>query len=223
MGSDVATRTVVFADLVGFTAATDIHGDETAVDLARRLASATIAALPNRGLFVKAIGDATLCTFDEPIAAVGFVDRLLQIAAHEPDFPALCIGLDHGPVLAAHGDIFGSTVNIASRLSSAARPGQVLATSAVASSGLPIREVISLGPMQLRNISDPIEVFDLRFSIDTVERRVDPICQMLVRETTALRLGAGTNDEQWFCSRDCLDRFRFRRDSGRPLGEGRPE
>ena len=34
----MAELSIVFADLAGFTAAADVHGDETAVDLSTRLA-----------------------------------------------------------------------------------------------------------------------------------------------------------------------------------------
>jgi class 3 adenylate cyclase len=204
---DPPILTVVFADLVGFTAATDVHGDETAVDLAQRLAAATTSALGGRGRLVKMIGDAALCAFADPSVAVAFVERLLHNVVREPDFPALRLGLDHGPVLEANGDIFGSTVNIASRLSGVAQPGQILATGAVAAGDLGGRVARSLGSVQLRNIATPIEVFEIHFSVESEERRVDPVCQMLVGAATAVRLNVGTTGEQWFCSQECKNRY----------------
>jgi class 3 adenylate cyclase len=41
----VSVLMIVFADLAGFTAATDAHGDDTAADLAARLVQCAQAAL----------------------------------------------------------------------------------------------------------------------------------------------------------------------------------
>jgi adenylate cyclase len=52
--------------------------------------------------------------------------QLLEAAEADPELPDLRAGLAYGPVVARLGDVFGSTVNIASRLTSIARPGAVL-------------------------------------------------------------------------------------------------
>jgi adenylate cyclase len=49
------------------------------------------------------------------------------------DRPNMHIGITYGPVLHQFGDAFGTVVNLASRLTSLARPGTVLADTALAS------------------------------------------------------------------------------------------
>jgi adenylate cyclase len=50
----------------------------------------------------------------------------VERAEADEQFPDVRVGLAHGPVLARLGDVFGSTVNIAARLTSVARPARVL-------------------------------------------------------------------------------------------------
>jgi adenylate cyclase len=51
---------------------------------------------------------------------------LLDAAAADPALPPLRAGLAYGPVVSRLGDVYGSTVNIASRLTSIGRPGSIL-------------------------------------------------------------------------------------------------
>ena len=46
--------------------------------------------------------------------------------------PSLRVGVAHGPATSRGGDWFGSTVNLASRVTGQAKPGRVLATEPVA-------------------------------------------------------------------------------------------
>jgi adenylate cyclase len=58
--------------------------------------------------------------------------ELASRGADEDDpFPAVRAGIAHGAVVRRLGDVFGSTVNAASRLTSAARPGSVLVDAGV--------------------------------------------------------------------------------------------
>ncbi|HTY28569.1 MAG TPA: adenylate/guanylate cyclase domain-containing protein, partial [Mycobacterium sp.] len=49
----------------------------------------------------------------------------------DEDLPQLRVGLAYGPAVSRAGDWFGSSVNLASRVTSAARPGSVLVAEAV--------------------------------------------------------------------------------------------
>ena len=64
-------HTFLFADLAGFTALTEAHGDEQAADLAHEFESAAARLLPRHGAEqIKTIGDALMPRVDRPADAV---------------------------------------------------------------------------------------------------------------------------------------------------------
>jgi adenylate cyclase len=127
------TESVVFADLVGFTRLARQLED---VDLARMIdafesVSSQVVADSHAHL-IKTIGDEVLFTTADPTAATGAAFALHARAHSHPDLPELRIGIATGPVLHRMGDVFGSTVNLASRLTALARPGTTRVDAATA-------------------------------------------------------------------------------------------
>lgn len=119
--------TVGFADLVGFT------------HLTRELDEADLGALVENfestasdvvadcgGRVVKTVGDEVLFVADEAEVGAEIALRLSERLAATPDLPGLRVGVAMGTVLSRLGDVYGEPVNIASRLTSIARPGTVL-------------------------------------------------------------------------------------------------
>jgi adenylate cyclase len=118
---------VGFADMSGFTSLTRRATEAQLRDLLDRFESlATEVVGQNRGRIVKTIGDEVLFQADSAADAAEIALQLLEAAEADPELPDLRAGLAYGPVVARLGDVFGSTVNIASRLTSIARPGAVL-------------------------------------------------------------------------------------------------
>lgn len=118
---------VAFADLVGFTAASEHLPAAEVRQLAQALYRTVEAVVPARGgRIIKGIGDAVMFTTAEPLqCALASVEIVERVDA-EPLLPPVRIGIGHGPVLPGYADYFGRTVNLASRLSSVAEAGQVL-------------------------------------------------------------------------------------------------
>lgn len=116
---------VGFADISGYTALTR---DASEVELRRLLddfeAAVTDAVGMNTGRVVKTIGDAVLFTAEHPAVAANIALHLL--AQWPPTAPPLRVGLASGAIVDRLGDVFGSTVNIASRLTSISALGEVL-------------------------------------------------------------------------------------------------
>lgn len=125
-------RTFVIVDLVGFTAATHVHGDATAADLAEQLVALSEAALGDRDILVKSIGDAVLCACVDPDSGVRFLEGLFDAADEMVGLPLLRGGAAHGSAVERGGDYFGETVNMAERLADLAGGGEVLVTGVVA-------------------------------------------------------------------------------------------
>lgn len=128
---------VGFADLVGFT---EFSRELDEVELAALVegfeATAADVVIDYGARVVKTIGDEVLFTAETAERAADIALRLAETFAGE-EGPRVRIGLAFGPVLPLLGDYFGTTVNLASRLTSVARPGTVLVDEemAVALSG----------------------------------------------------------------------------------------
>jgi adenylate cyclase len=118
---------ICFADLVGFTRL----GEEVAPDELGRLAvrlealAGDVAEPPVR--LVKTIGDAAMLASPEPEPLLGAALSLIDAAdAEGEEFPQLRAGAAIGQALPRAGDWFGQPVNLASRITSVARPGSLL-------------------------------------------------------------------------------------------------
>jgi class 3 adenylate cyclase len=131
----VPTRahTFLFADLAGFTALTETHGDEHAADLVGDFCAAVRAILGDHGAVeVKQIGDALMLRVDDPTEAVALGLRIVHEIGSRHGFPTVRVGMHTGPAVERGSDWFGTTVNVAARVSAIAGGGEVLLTEATA-------------------------------------------------------------------------------------------
>jgi adenylate cyclase len=122
---------IVFADLSGFTRMASERGDESAVVAATTLQRhADATATRHGGRLVKLLGDGAMLRLND--ATVG-VDAALDLVETMSGEGALSshAGVHAGPVIERDLDVFGQTVNLASRIADVARPGEVLASQAV--------------------------------------------------------------------------------------------
>jgi adenylate cyclase len=118
---------VGFADIVGFTRRSrGMKTDELAHLVEVFESTAASIVTENAGRVIKTIGDEILFVADDPVAAGRIGLSLAEAQQRDKDFPELRVGLAHGTVMRRLGDVFGPVVNIASRLTSVARPGRVL-------------------------------------------------------------------------------------------------
>lgn len=116
--------TVGFADISGYTSLSRRTSDaDLAVLLERFESVATDAVGAHGGRVVKLIGDAVLFTAPDPATGVRIAVDLLS--AWPDGQPPLRAGIASGAILRRLGDVFGPTVNIASRLTSLAAPGDI--------------------------------------------------------------------------------------------------
>ena len=134
LGADEeTTATVGFLDIVGYTRLSrGLSADELRV-LLDRFESETSDRIASCGArVIKMIGDEVFFVADDPAAAAEVA--LDTVVSHEDadDLPSIRGGLACGEVLIRHGDVFGTTVNRAARLTPVARPGTVIVDDSVA-------------------------------------------------------------------------------------------
>ena len=129
------TLTVLVADIVESTRLNTGLGAERADEVRRmifgRFDDATVV---HAGTLIKTMGDGCLVTFpgaSEGVAAGVDMVLSLERLARQVTGLKLRVGIAVGDVTEDNGDVFGDAVVIASRLCSAAAPGQVLTTDLV--------------------------------------------------------------------------------------------
>lgn len=204
--------TFLFADLSGFTALTEAHGDEHAADLAAAFFAATRRLLGHHGADeVKTMGDAVMLHVPDAARALCLAVCLVDELGQQHGALAVRVGLHSGPAVPREGDWFGASVNLAARIAGLAESDEVLLsadTARMAGGPPPGRRLQPRGSVPLRNVSEPVEV--LAAEREDRTRRpgtIDPVCRMVVRP------GEGERTD-WngatvaFCSEGCRATFR---------------
>ena len=131
------STTVLITDMEGSTEFTEGRGDDAAMDLLRvheRIVRDIVAG--HRGREIKSMGDGFMIAFPTPDVGIACaLDIQEALARHNSDHPEQVIrvrmGINAGTVIEEGGDIYGTTVNAASRIAAKARSGQVLVSEAV--------------------------------------------------------------------------------------------
>lgn len=151
---------IVFVDLSGFTRLTEERGDDAAVRSATTLQRYADAVATRRGgRLVKLLGDGALLRFSEVKHGVEAALDLVEIMGAAGSLSAHA-GIHAGPVIERDLDLFGRTVNLASRIASVAGPGEVLASRAVveAADDASLR-FERVDERTFKGISDPVTLF----------------------------------------------------------------
>jgi len=168
---DPAIRTILFTDMVDSTALTQRLGDAAAMALLRVHDGIVRDALRTLGgREVKHTGDGIMAAFVSTAAAVRCAATvqlgLTRYNADQNQQPIqVRIGLAAGEPVEDHGDLFGASVQLAARLCSQARPGQILVSNVVvelcAGKGLRFEDQ---GDVLLKGFEQPVRVHAVTWS-----------------------------------------------------------
>jgi adenylate cyclase len=162
-GRDMA---VGFADLVGFTELGETIPVEELGSVAGRLAHLAGEVVVPPVKVVKQIGDAVMLVSPEPPAMVDAALRFVEASEEDPASPALRVGMAFGPAVNRWGDWYGSPVNIASRLTTRARPTSVLATEAMRDAASEGYNWSFAGEKRLKGLAAPLRTYRARRAED---------------------------------------------------------
>ena len=133
IGDEGELMGVGFADIVNFTRQSRSLTRSELAELIDDFEARSLEIISaHDGRIIKTIGDEILFVADRPedVAQIGL--ELVEERLRRAEFPELRVGLAWGPALARLGDILGPVVNVASRLTSTARPGKVLVDRSLA-------------------------------------------------------------------------------------------
>lgn len=127
-GTPVSHLAVGFVDIVGFTSRSKTLDESELVAWIEHFEDQCSGLVVDHGgRIIKNIGDEVLFVADDPADAAEIAMVMTARGADDSDdFPSVRAGVAYGEVVSRLGDVFGPTVNIASRLTSLARPGAVL-------------------------------------------------------------------------------------------------
>ena len=206
------TATFVFADIAGFTALTETHGDEEAAALVGEFTSAVRAELPAAGgSRLKTIGDAVMLAIPEPAAAIRLGLRIADELMLRHGSPTVRVGLHHGQAVEQDGDYLGAAVNLAARVSAEAAGGEVLLTGSTAALAPDLEGVVyePRGRRTLRNVREPCELFAaVRVGEGGATKLpCDPVCRMAVDPDRAAGRLVFEDTTYFFCSLACAGHF----------------
>jgi adenylate cyclase len=124
---------VGFADLVSYTSLSRQMNERTLANLVQRFENrcAEVIAVGG-GRLIKTIGDEVMFLAETPEGGAQISLALARAIRDDPELPQARVAFVWGRVLPRLGDIYGPTVNLASRLVSLTEPGSVLVDASTA-------------------------------------------------------------------------------------------
>ncbi|MFC6636909.1 adenylate/guanylate cyclase domain-containing protein [Sulfitobacter sp. JBTF-M27] len=153
---------ILAADMVGYTSRMERDEADTLTSLTAHF-DGIVAPLIHRhhGRIVKQMGDGLLASFDSAADAISCAVEWQQTPSAEAEPIRFRIGVSLGDIILQNGDVFGSGVNLASRLEQIAEPGGVLVSETVyrvlgASLGI---EWEDTGAHALKNVAEPVRAW----------------------------------------------------------------
>ncbi|WP_240796340.1 adenylate/guanylate cyclase domain-containing protein [Streptomyces sp. RFCAC02] len=159
---------VGFADLVGFTRLTRRLEEEELGELVEAFeTTAADQVAAQGGRLIKTLGDEVLFAADDAGTAADIGLRLVETLRADPMMPELRVGIAFGTVTTRMGDVFGNTVNLASRLTSIAPKDMVLVDGA-------LRDELtsaSLAPRSEKAADEEAPAQDYRFALQPLYQR----------------------------------------------------
>lgn len=160
---DPGIRTILFTDIVESTSLTQKIGDEAAMEVVELHDAIVRDALKDLGgREVKHLGDGIMASFVSAAAAVKCAARvqneIAKRAQEKTDQPVrIRVGIAAGEPVERHDDLFGVTVQLASRLCSHAAADQIVVSNVVAElcagKALPFED---LGEVTLKGFENPV-------------------------------------------------------------------
>lgn len=189
--------TVCFADLVGFTELGQEISPSDLGHIAGRLSDHTVDCVQPPVRLVKMIGDAALLVSHDSNAILLTALELMETVAADDELPELRVGVTRGHAISYGGEWFGTPVNVASKLTAAARAGHVVATSTVRHDAAPGLRWSRPHRRRLPGVRRTLELFEVHLLPESRhepwkgydDETVDDIKARLADSTAATRRG----------------------------------
>lgn len=191
---------ILFADVVGSTQLYEALGDDRARETVQQCLRVMKQATEHYGgTVIKTMGDEVMSTFPSADDALNAANQMQQRITNtirvetDDSHVSIRIGCHYGPVVAEDRDIFGAAVHTANRMTSQAKAGQIITTSALVEQLTPqwkalVRQIDVATP---KGQSDEVAVFEVLWqpeeatnmlpSIDPAARPPAPAARLRLR------------------------------------------
>jgi adenylate cyclase len=165
-----SSLTILAADIAGYTALTQANEDWTFARVTAVMSEVISILTSGPGRIVDRAGDGLLAAFPSAVealnAALAVRDRIAAFTAADPEGRRISfrIGINLGEVIISDGMVFGTVVNVASRLQNLAEPGGIIISGAAheATRGAHDRALEDLGGLEVRGLEQPVRCFRVR-------------------------------------------------------------
>ncbi len=208
-------RSFAFVDVSGFTALTELEGDERAVDVLTAFRALLRDICSRRGVRIaKWLGDGVMLVCVDTRPLVETILEVHYVVGHVGAVESVSIrsGITCGDVILMEGDDYiGHCVNVAARLCDLASAGEALAAPAVMSHLPSWGHVVSETHVALRGVEKPVPASSIRMAGRGADGSHDPICGLPLTQDTAEEIAHDVRGSMvLFCSSGCVDTWRRR-------------
>jgi class 3 adenylate cyclase/HEAT repeat protein/Arc/MetJ family transcription regulator len=172
-----------FSDIQGYSKKAQVLSPMQLAALLQEYEKILLSSIEaHRGQLIKRMGDGHMIVFQEPLHAVLAAIRIQKSLRRfnryrdENSRVIIRIGIHSGKVVRKEtGDVLGNAVNIASRLETAATPGSILISDKVEARVRDFVHVREIGRITVKNISEPIKVFEPYEIVLDLPAEMDPM------------------------------------------------
>jgi class 3 adenylate cyclase len=160
--------TVMFADVADSTGLYEQLGDiEAQFTISQCLGLVRDLVERTQGRIIKTAGDDIMCMFDRADLALSAACSVQEALSEEMVFDditvAMHIGVHSGLGLITEGDVFGDIVNVAARVTSAAKAEQILTTKNSIDRLPPNFEAVTrpYDKVQVKGRTEPVDIYEV--------------------------------------------------------------
>lgn len=198
---------ILFADLSGYTALTEIHGASSAADLVDKYVEIVEKCLVGDSQLKERTGDEVMIVSSSPDSLLATADMIMKNTTRQEYFLQVHGGLHYGQVLIRNNSFFGSAINITARIAAKASPGTFWCSGDFINA-LADNTTIKFHSKQKHRFKNVSEEMDIAEVLNVYDQTVfiDPVCRMLIQENSA-GIQHPEIKHSYFCSRTCLDIF----------------
>jgi len=200
---------LLICDLSGYSAMTEAHGPKTAANLVNRYLLIVKDSMEGETILKERVGDEVVLLSNQIDDLVRTAINMHRLAEKESNFLSIHTGIHYGEIYEEKGHLFGTSINLASRITAYATGGQILCSESSKNKLKSMKDyrIEYLGIKKFKNISKPIKLFDIIYKELINQRVTDPVCQMqMLRHQAGVRI----NYQQltyYFCSMNCVRKF----------------